>query len=83
MAEKKDPKQRAEEALAVADRKVKKLKAAVAKHEKDLNEARQELAAATETRDYVASHPALKRAGAEQPKTEPTAGPDSSAAIGA
>jgi hypothetical protein len=50
--QKKSPRQRAEEALAVADRKVKKLTADVAKHRAALDAASTERNQAVTRRDY-------------------------------
>jgi hypothetical protein len=51
--------QRATEALAVADRKVKRLKADRAKHQGALNTVVAQLEAAEKRRDYLAQNPDL------------------------
>jgi 4-diphosphocytidyl-2C-methyl-D-erythritol kinase len=57
----KTPKQRAEEALGVAQRRVNKLQAVVTRLERDLTSAKAELADARERHVFLSSDPALKQ----------------------
>lgn len=59
--QRKTPRQRAEEALAVAERKVTRLKKDRAKHQGALNRTTTELDEAVVRRDYLAKHPDLKQ----------------------
>lgn len=55
--------EKARDALGVAERKVKALEDAKAKHQAAINALTPQIADAKATRDYLAQHPALKSAG--------------------
>lgn len=65
--QKKTPRQRAEEQLAVADRKVTRLRKERDKHQGELNRIVSELEAETARRDYLAQHPDLKQPSTTNP----------------
>lgn len=66
--QKKTPRQRAEEALAVAERKVKRLLVEQSKLRVALATVESDLAAETARRDYLKKHPDL---GQQGPSTTP------------
>lgn len=82
----KTPRQRAEEALGVAQRKVAKLEQRLTKAKAEVTEAEGELAAAKTRRDYLAADPALPQVDESKPDrdeghaarvdTDPNDGPD-------
>lgn len=63
----KTPRQRAEEALNVADRKVTRLKATVGRLEVDLKTAKADLLAEQRRRNYLAQSPDLPQPSETQP----------------
>ena len=64
--QKKTPRARAEEALGVAQRKVKRLEDEAAKHAEALKATETELAAAKKRLEYVAANPDLPGEGERQ-----------------
>lgn len=70
------PQARASEALAVAERRVKRLQTEAAKHKADLARATADLEQAVVRRDYCAASPDLQQQPTP-PDTPPTTQPDS------
>lgn len=68
----KTPRQRAEEALAVAERKVKRLNDDVLKHHRALEHAQKDRDEAVVRRDYLKQDPALRN---DQPRPTQEAKP--------
>lgn len=69
----KTPRQRAEEALAAADRKVTKLRKQSDQLRVDLSKVDAELRDANALRDFLAGHPALPKS-TQQPTSKAAAG---------
>lgn len=65
----KTPRQRAQEALAVAERKVKRLETEKAKHDAALTDVSNQLGAARKRRDYLAQDPDLPQQPVQRTRT--------------